>query len=102
MKNAVFWDVAPCGCHISEDGILHRHLRENLKSYVDWDSSPTRSRPLSFRHFSVYYPRIVVQFDSSIIKYIYISNIPAFATESLLVLLFSLCSQHVSAPSGEI
>jgi hypothetical protein len=34
--------------------------------------------------------------------YVYLSNIPAIATENLLVLLFSLCSQHVSALSGEI
>jgi hypothetical protein len=75
VKNAVFWDVTPCGCckiqsfglkyrldhqgeriseletklavtnetsvltratrrHVSEDGILHSHRRENLKSYI--------------------------------------------------------------------
>jgi hypothetical protein len=71
LKNAVFWDVAPCGCslqtpayagssfsdfstlkmegirssetsvhtrstrrHIPEDGTLHCHRRENLKSYI--------------------------------------------------------------------
>jgi hypothetical protein len=52
MKNSFFWDVAPCRpCvnqsfggtsvrtrftrrHIPEDGILHSHRRENLKSYV--------------------------------------------------------------------
>jgi hypothetical protein len=51
MKNVVFWDVAPCrSCvnrrssetsihtkyawrNIPEDGILHSHRRENLKSY---------------------------------------------------------------------
>jgi hypothetical protein len=63
MKNAVFWGVAPCRCgsslaafstlkmeairssetsvqsttstrhHTPEDGILHSHRRENLKSY---------------------------------------------------------------------
>jgi hypothetical protein len=38
-KNAIFWDVALCrSCvnrqrHIPEDGILHSHLCENLKSY---------------------------------------------------------------------
>jgi hypothetical protein len=37
-KNAVFWDVAPCrscmnGRRIPENGILHSHRRENLKSY---------------------------------------------------------------------
>jgi hypothetical protein len=30
MKNAIFWDVA-------EDGILHCHRRENLKSYKTYD-----------------------------------------------------------------
>jgi hypothetical protein len=52
VKNAVFWDVAPCRSyvnrcfggtsvdttftrhHIPEDGILHSHRRENLKSYI--------------------------------------------------------------------
>jgi hypothetical protein len=59
MKNAVFWDVIPCGLpifvtlmmeairsyettiltkatrsHIPEDGILHSHRNENLKSYI--------------------------------------------------------------------
>jgi hypothetical protein len=61
IKNAVFWDVAPCRscvswrfggtfrlhlqgrkirergstwCHIPEDGILHSHCLENLKSYI--------------------------------------------------------------------
>jgi hypothetical protein len=51
LKNAVFWDVAPCrSCvnqcsyetsvytkytqrHILEDGILHSHRRESFKSY---------------------------------------------------------------------
>jgi hypothetical protein len=33
---------------------------------------------------------------------VYLSNIPAIATENLLVLLFSLCSQHVSAPTGHL
>jgi hypothetical protein len=45
VKNAVFWDVAPCrSCvnarstrrHIPEDGIVHSHRRENLKSNIDW------------------------------------------------------------------
>jgi hypothetical protein len=32
VKNAVFWDVTPCGWrHIPEDGILHSHRRENIK-----------------------------------------------------------------------
>jgi hypothetical protein len=53
LKNAVFWDVATCrSCvnrrfegtlihtrstrrHIPEDGILHSHRRENLKSYIE-------------------------------------------------------------------
>jgi hypothetical protein len=40
MKNAVFWDVALCGACVNrrfgfpEDGILHSHLCENLKSYI--------------------------------------------------------------------
>jgi hypothetical protein len=61
MKNGVFWDVAPCrscefnrrfggmyrlhlqgrirrirfiGRHITEEGILHSHRRENLNSYL--------------------------------------------------------------------
>jgi hypothetical protein len=34
--------------------------------------------------------------------YVYLSNIAAIATENLLVLLFSLCSQHVSAPTGHL
>jgi hypothetical protein len=52
MKNAVFWDMASCRycvnrrfggtlvhtistlVHIPEDGILHSHQRENLKSYT--------------------------------------------------------------------
>jgi hypothetical protein len=53
MKNAVFWDATLCGCcqkrkdaslmmeattatwrHIPEDGILHGHCSENLKSYI--------------------------------------------------------------------
>jgi hypothetical protein len=34
--------------------------------------------------------------------YVYLSNIPAIATENLLVLLFSLCSQYVSAPTGHL
>jgi hypothetical protein len=29
LKNAVIWDVRP-----PEDGILHSHRRENLKSYI--------------------------------------------------------------------
>jgi cytidine deaminase len=40
MKNAVFWDVTPCGAcreatrsHITEDGILHSHYREYLTYY---------------------------------------------------------------------
>jgi hypothetical protein len=51
-KNAVFWDVTPCGSrttrrlggmsvlrratrrNIPDDGILHSHHRENLKSYI--------------------------------------------------------------------
>jgi hypothetical protein len=51
-ENAVFWDVSPCrSCvnrrssetsvhtrctrhHIQEDGFLHNHRRQNLKSYV--------------------------------------------------------------------
>jgi hypothetical protein len=33
-------------------------------------------------------------------SYVYLSNIPAIATENLLELLFSLCSQHVSAPTS--
>jgi hypothetical protein len=49
-KNAVFWDVAPCGsckdrrfggpsrCHIPEDGVLHTHRNENLKSYNETTS----------------------------------------------------------------
>jgi hypothetical protein len=40
--NAVFWDVTPSGAcknrttrrHIPEDGIIHSHRRENLKSYM--------------------------------------------------------------------
>jgi hypothetical protein len=38
MKNAVFWNVMLCGSviakqyNIPEDGILHSHPRENLKS----------------------------------------------------------------------
>jgi hypothetical protein len=34
MKNAVFWDVAPCTfcMNIPENGILHSHRCENLKS----------------------------------------------------------------------
>jgi hypothetical protein len=52
MKNAVFWDVTPCGSfknqrtsetsllkratwrNIPEDIILQSHRRENLKSYI--------------------------------------------------------------------
>jgi hypothetical protein len=52
LKNAVFWDVTPCSScktrrssetsvltsaklrNITEDGILHSHRRENLKSYI--------------------------------------------------------------------
>jgi hypothetical protein len=34
--------------------------------------------------------------------HVYLSNIPAIATENLLMLLFSLCSQHVSAPTGHL
>jgi hypothetical protein len=49
IRNAVFWDVTPCGtCKkrrfggtykttrrtIPEDGILHGHRRENFKSYM--------------------------------------------------------------------
>jgi hypothetical protein len=55
MKNAVFWHVTPCGscknlrfrgtsaltratwCNIPEDGILHSHHYENLKSYLSQD-----------------------------------------------------------------
>jgi hypothetical protein len=52
VKNAVFWDVGPCRSYVNrrfggsvhtkptrrqipEDGILHSHSRENLKSYTD-------------------------------------------------------------------
>jgi hypothetical protein len=34
MNNAVFWAVRPCGSCISEDGILHSHRREILRSYI--------------------------------------------------------------------
>jgi hypothetical protein len=35
MKNAVFWDVMPCGSgNIPVDGILHSHRRETPKSYI--------------------------------------------------------------------
>jgi hypothetical protein len=43
-KNAAFWDVIlceptlntiPARRHIPEDGILHSHRRENLKSYTE-------------------------------------------------------------------
>jgi hypothetical protein len=47
MKNAVFWDVTPCGScknwclggtqrrrNIQEDGVLHSHCRKNLKTYI--------------------------------------------------------------------
>jgi hypothetical protein len=44
-KNGIFWDVMPCGScknlltratwhNIPEDGILHSHRREKLKSYI--------------------------------------------------------------------
>jgi hypothetical protein len=36
MLNAVSWDVTPCvsSKNIPEDGIIHNHHRENLKSYI--------------------------------------------------------------------
>jgi hypothetical protein len=40
LKNAVFWDVTLCGSYksyrrdIPEDGIIHNHRRENIKSFI--------------------------------------------------------------------
>jgi hypothetical protein len=42
MKNAVCWDITPCGSvltratrrNIPEDAIPHSHCRENLKPYI--------------------------------------------------------------------
>jgi hypothetical protein len=63
-KNAVFWDVRPCGScknrrysetsvltrairrNIPEDGILHSHLRENLKSYMELLPSPGHGKEI--------------------------------------------------------
>jgi hypothetical protein len=69
LKNDVFWNVASCRyCvnrrfggksvhtrstwrHIPEDGILHSHRRENLKSYMETVSSNLHYYKFDFIHF---------------------------------------------------
>jgi hypothetical protein len=78
LKNAVFWDVAPCrsyvnrrfgrtyrlhlqgrkirergGCsHIPEDGNLHSHRRENLKSYIRFQVAKFKDSEASYAKYS--------------------------------------------------